>query len=150
MPVHASANLGEREPHRRSNQEHVVDRVEFGVPSHAEFEDGSDRGVPDDAAAVGEIHAAHDLEQSALAAAVTAHDAQRLAATHREADAIEHLQLIEPAWLERAKHVLAHRVAPHCWNAERFRHRFDFDHVHRVRDTPPREAPAAGTPPTRR
>ncbi len=67
-------------------------RVELRIPADAQLQNRRDRGVADDPSAVRLIHAADDLQQRALAAAVAAHDPERLAAAHREADAVEHLQ----------------------------------------------------------
>ncbi len=83
-----------------------------------------------DVAGVRRIHAADDLQQRALAAAVAAHDAERLALSHLEANPLEHLKPLEAPRLEQPEHVLADGVAADGRNPERLRDGANIDDRH--------------------
>ena len=71
---------------------------------------------------IGRVDAAEDLEQRALAAAVAAHDAERLAAAAAsKLTSSSTCSVLEAPRLEHAEDVLAHRVAAHARDPERLR-----------------------------
>ena len=109
----------------------VVHGVELGIPADAQLENRRDRGACVDATPIGRIHAAHDLQQRALARPVAPHDAERFAAPDVEADAVEHLEALETGEAAEAPSRCSRTVSRRTLGIQNaFDTRVDFDERH--------------------
>ena len=134
--------LAKGQAHDRAEQFDVVDRVEVGIPSDAEFEDRRHRGADVHPAGVGLVDPGHDLQQGALPAPVASHQAEAFAAPQLEADVVEHLQPLFRPRAEQVERMLADGLAAARRNHEALGDAGDLDRARHVRV--PRQRAARG------
>src|SRR5262249_27825683 len=87
-------------------------------PGEPQLQDGRDGPSYRHRPVVGKVDPRDDPEERALPGAVAAHDAHGLPAGHREADAVEHAELLVGAAPEAVEHVLAEGRAGDGGNAK--------------------------------
>ena len=87
---HQAGNLFDAVAEELAGHEGVLPAGEIGVETHAEFEQGGDAAGDMHAAGGGLGGAGDHLEQGALAGAVDADDADRLAGLDGEVDVLQH------------------------------------------------------------
>src|SRR4029450_1042846 len=92
--VHGRRQLTQRQTHDRSEEIHVVDSVQLGIPPDTEFQNRRYWRPGYDPPGIRLKNPRNDLQERALPAPVSTHDPERFAATDREIDRVEYLQTL--------------------------------------------------------